>query len=116
MSTLPLNEAPSAMRIRGARMSPTTVQFGRSSARSLAEMSPWTVPLTVMDGRLDGGLDEAAVLDDEGVAHVDATLDGAVHDELLLAGDLAVDDDAAADDGGGHGASCRRSFSGAAGG
>jgi hypothetical protein len=48
MSTLPLKEAPSAMRIRGARMSPTTLEFGRSSARSLAEMSPLTVPLTVI--------------------------------------------------------------------
>ena len=54
------------------------------------------------DFHLDGGLDDPAVLDDEGVTHADAALDGAVHDELLLAGDLPVDDDAATDDGGGH--------------
>ncbi|EAU61854.1 putative receptor protein, partial [Stigmatella aurantiaca DW4/3-1] len=44
MSTLPLKEAPSAMRMRGALMSPTTRQSVFNSTLSLATMLPVTRP------------------------------------------------------------------------
>src|SRR5690606_822963 len=51
---------------------------------------------------VDRGFDDPAILDVERVPDLDPALDGASDDEVLLAGDLAVDEDAGADDGAGH--------------
>src|SRR5688572_27960101 len=59
-------------------------------------------------GGLDVRLDHPTLLDDDVLAQADAPLDGAPHDEVLVAGDLAVDHDGAAYDGVGHESRVRR--------
>ena len=93
MSTEPRNTAPSAMRMRGERMSPTTLESLFSSTLLLAMMLPVTCPDTSTFGRLDVGFDDARALDEEALLERDASLDRAEHDQVLVAGDLAVDDD-----------------------
>ncbi len=65
------------------------------------------------DGAVDGdrrGLNvcfnDAVTLDDDVLAQADLALDGPEDDQVLVAGDFAVDDDGAAYDGVSHGEGC----------
>ena len=65
MSTLPLKLAPSAMRMRGALMSPTTRQSVLSSTLSVAAMLPGDPAGDLDVLGLDVGLDHARALDEQ---------------------------------------------------